>query len=158
MLNKKSFLDAVTITNGAWASLDKASPNKASLCEASGIIAAYKARACPECLKHGYHSPLHQIIALDHCFIHTDQEIVSLNNSFGSKESYYYQVVTRSVELMKNETLKAQIEKTGVKVLAELPIDPELAKKAVKTCPWLIRQALPSLAWKSGKTWINLMN
>lgn len=47
-------------------------------------------RICPQCLKNGYHSDLHQLSFFDNCFLHEDIRLQNINNVlvFSNKSSY----------------------------------------------------------------------
>ncbi len=52
----------------------------------------YQVRVCPECIKYGYHSNLHQLLLYDTCYIHKNTNLITTNILFhkiGETQNYY---------------------------------------------------------------------
>jgi hypothetical protein len=79
----------------------------------------YKVRVCPECIKYGYHSYLHQLSLYDYCFIHKDTKIITTDTyvkTTGYVPNYYE---TNHTTTVKSVVDNGQLLKDIIKVSKE---------------------------------------
>ena len=106
--HKKGFVDGYSVKPLPG---HRSSTNHSGSCSISNGLAT-RARYCPECAKHGYHSWFHQLVCFDRCLLHPDQDLIDLDypTNGAQKESFYQKKGTRPIDIMLNDDIRQQIE------------------------------------------------
>lgn len=106
--HKKGFVDGYSVKS---LSGHRSSTNHSGSCSISNGLAT-RARYCPECAKHGYHSWFHQLVCFDRCLLHPDQRLIDTDYPMNGaqEESFYQKKGTRPVNIMLNDDIRQQIE------------------------------------------------
>lgn len=69
-------------------------------------------RMCPVCMKHGYHSSLHEIEGFDYCFLHKCKlKEISREQFFASQNGTYEFWDVKAENIVSNKSLAAEIER-----------------------------------------------
>lgn len=79
----------------------------------------YQMRICPECIKYGYHSNLHQLLLYDTCFIHKSTNLITTNISFQYNDEPHNYYATNNITTVNNIVENEQLLNKIIKATQE---------------------------------------
>ena len=111
---KKGYIDGYSVTNNRFKEIFQTSelnsPDDHSL-----YMGHIGIRYCPECVKHGYISIMHQYSFLDECFIHQGQALEkAIPKNPITKTSFYEDYGARAIDVMANEAFRNEINNNNL--------------------------------------------